>query len=196
MEEQTDFKSLIARVRAGDASAAQELVETYEADLRVVARSRLRDSRMRRTLDSLDVCQSVLGAFFVRAASGQLEVDTPEQLLRLLATMARNKVTDLTRHARADKRDAARIAATPADELAVRSQGETPSQVLVAKELLDKARSALPEDVRRISDLRRNGVAWDEIGRILDESPEALRKKLKRSMDHVCDKLGIGDAVD
>ena len=58
------------------------------AELRV----RLVDTRLNRLLDSMDICQSVLASFFVRAALGQYELETPEQLLKLLATMTRNKL--------------------------------------------------------------------------------------------------------
>ena len=41
-------------------------------------RIHLRDVRLRRVLDSTDICQSVLASFFVRAALGQYDLDTPE----------------------------------------------------------------------------------------------------------------------
>ena len=190
-QEASNFQTLIARVRDGDAEAARELVESYEAELRIVARSRLRDSKMRRALDSMDICQSVLGNFFVRAASGQFDVETPEELLKLLGTMARNKVTDHARREKADKRDAGRLAQTPADELPINAGTDSPSQVVAYRELLQRANAELPEDIRRISDLRRNGVGWAEIGSEMNESPEALRKRFTRCMDRVCLDLGL-----
>ena len=137
----SDFKTLIARIRGGDADAAQLLVEQYEPELRIVVRSRLRDSRLRRTFDSMDLCQSVLGNFFVRAAGGQLDVESPEHLMKLLARMVRNKATDYHRRERAEKRDAGRIADQPADELPVAARDTTPSQVLQARELFDQVRA-------------------------------------------------------
>ena len=67
--------------------------------------------RLRRACDSLDLCQAVLGSFFVRVAAGQYEVDAPEQLLKLLATMLRNKVSKLARHEQAERRDQRRVTA-------------------------------------------------------------------------------------
>ena len=52
--------------------------------VRFEARLRLTDPRLRRQYDSLDICQSVLASFFVRAAAGQYDLDRPEQLLKLL----------------------------------------------------------------------------------------------------------------
>ena len=67
--------------------AAAELVRHYEPAIRRAVRVRLVDTRLNRLLDSMDICQSVMASFFVRAALGQYELNTPDQLLRLLATM-------------------------------------------------------------------------------------------------------------
>ena len=79
-------------MRAGDAQAAADLVRRYEPAIRRAARVRLVDTRLNRLLDSMDICQSVMASFFVRTALGQYELETPEQLLKLLATMTRNKL--------------------------------------------------------------------------------------------------------
>src|SRR3954466_15961164 len=91
MADDVSFQQLIGRVRKGDEQAAAELVRRYEPAIRRAVRFRLTDPRLRRTCDSMDVAQSVLLSFFVRAASGQYELDTPEQLLTLLVRMAGNK---------------------------------------------------------------------------------------------------------
>src|SRR3954466_15883459 len=100
MADDVSFQQLIGRVRKGDEQAAAELVRTYEPAIRRAVRFRLTDPALRRTCDSLDVCQSVLMSFFVRAASGQYELDTPEQLLHLLTVMARNKLLNEARRQR------------------------------------------------------------------------------------------------
>jgi len=92
MADDPTFRDLILRVRSGDEQAAADLVRRYEPTIRRTVRVRLRNLRLRRVLDSMDVCQSVLLNFFVRVAAGQFELDTPNQLLKLLATMARHKV--------------------------------------------------------------------------------------------------------
>jgi hypothetical protein len=84
MYEKHGFLTLIRRVRAGDHTAAAELVKRYLPAVRRVIRLQLRDSPLRRVLDSMDVCQGVLASFFIRAASGQYELDRPGQLVRLL----------------------------------------------------------------------------------------------------------------
>ena len=97
MIEEVDFQDLIRRICAGDEAAASELVRTYEPAIRCAARVRLSDSRCCRLFDSMDICQSVLGSFFVRAALGQYELERPEQLLGLLVDMSRKKLVDRAR---------------------------------------------------------------------------------------------------
>ena len=67
----TPVADLLGKVRGGDAAAAEELVRTYEPELRRAIRVRLTDARLRRLIDSIDICQSVLAGFFVRTAAGQ-----------------------------------------------------------------------------------------------------------------------------
>src|SRR5229473_5112060 len=99
------FLTFLERVRTGDQKAAEELVRMYEPEIRREVRLRLRDSRLRRDFDSVDICQSVLASFFVRASLGQYELEKPEQLIKLLVTMARNKLADHARQEQAGRRD-------------------------------------------------------------------------------------------
>ena len=109
MSEDVSFRNLIQRVRSGDGEAAAELVRCYEPTIRLMVRRRLTDPTLRRLFDSMDICQCVLASFFVRAASGQYELDEPGQLLRLLAAMARNKVASEALKQRAARRGLHRI---------------------------------------------------------------------------------------
>jgi hypothetical protein len=86
------FHDLVRRVRSGDEAAAAELVRHYGETLCRAVRARLTDANLRRLLDSMDICQSVLASFFVRAAAGQYDLDSPGQLVWLLAVMARHKL--------------------------------------------------------------------------------------------------------
>src|SRR5947209_918174 len=92
MLEGVSFHSFMTRVRAGDEAAARELVERFEKVIRREVRLRLYDLRMQRLFDSMDISQSVLTSFFTRASTGQFDLESPEQLVRLLVRMARNKL--------------------------------------------------------------------------------------------------------
>src|SRR4051812_32016338 len=95
-ETPANFAELIRCIRLGEAAAATELVRLYEPQIRLKVRTwlRLRNPELRRTFDSMDVCQSVMADFFIRSTSGQFDLDDPGQLLNLLANMARNKLSD------------------------------------------------------------------------------------------------------
>src|SRR3954469_22989682 len=113
MTPETPFDELMARVRSGDAAAAPELVRAYERAIRAAVRGRMGDPRLRRLFDSADVCQTVLATFFARVALGEYRLDTADYLVRLLVTIARNKlVKQVTRHRRA-RRDYRRAGDLP-----------------------------------------------------------------------------------
>ena len=193
MSEDTTFQDLIRRVRAGDSQAAAELVRLYEPTIRRVARVRLTDSRLQRVFDSQDVCQSVLGSFFVRAALGEYDLETPEQLLNLLVAMSRKKVIDQTRRARAARRDIRRVE-TGAQEQQRAAPGPSPSQEVAGRELLQEFRRRLSEEERRLADARAAGRDWNQIAAEHGDSPEALRKRLTRAVDRVAQELGLEEA--
>src|SRR4051794_27132684 len=109
MADATSFEELIGRVRAGNQDAARELVQRYEPAIRRAVRYRLGNGHLNAVFDSMDVCQSVLGSFFIRAALGQYELDEPQHLLKLLTAMTRNKLAAQIRKQRAQRRDHARV---------------------------------------------------------------------------------------
>jgi len=197
------FRALIERVRGGDEDAAAELVRRYEPAVRRAARVRLVDTRLNRMLDSMDVCQSVMASFFVRTALGQYELETPDQLLKLLATMTRNKLANVVKAQGAQRRDFRRTkpgggeagaggespGAAAFDDLA--GDSPSPSREVAAREMLDEARRRLTPDELRLLDDREAGRDWAEIAAELGASPEALRKRLARAVDRVAVELGL-----
>ena len=157
---------------------------------------RLGDPRLRRVLDSMDICQSVLASFFVRAAAGQYDLERPEQLVRLLVAIARNKVAYQARRQRAGSRDLRRdVGRRPAaDDVA--GAGPSPSRVAAGRELLDGGPPA--------ADRRRSG-GWPTSaprGGPGPRSPpswaaraQARRKQLARALDRVAGAAGPGGAA-
>src|SRR6185503_5461790 len=138
------FTDLIARVRGGDERAAADLVRRYEPEIRREVRFLLRDPFLRRTFDSMDICQSVMGSFFLRAALGEYDLDRPEDLIRLLISMTRNKVVDATRRQRAQRRDHRR--ATSLGALDIAASTPSPSQIVEGREMLAAFRGKLSDE--------------------------------------------------
>ena len=190
------FAELIAGVRRGEQEAAETLVRLYEPEIRRVVRVRLRSSVLRRHLDSVDICQSVLGAFFVRVALGQYDLETPDQLIRLLTTMARNRVATHARRQQAARRDMRRMATESIDELELAGEEASPSSIISARELLAAYRARLTDDERYLADQRAAGRRWTELGEELGVLPDTLQRRLKRALDRVSRELGDEEEAD
>ena len=173
MAEESSFPDLVRRVRVGDQDAATELVNSFEPAIRRAVRFQMRDKRLRRVFDSMDICQSVLASFFVRAGLGQYELDKPEQLLKLLSSMARNKVINLVHHQQADCRDHRRVAAGSADSR-IAAAGSSPSQHVSLEELMGKFRQQMSEDELWLADQRALGRPWNEIAAEIGGNADAL----------------------
>ena len=193
MAQDQTFVDLIGRVRAGDAQAAAELVRRYEPAIRLAVRARLTDPALRRLLDSLDVCQSVLASFFVRAAAGQYELDRPGQLLQLLGAMARNKLLQQAEKHRAARRDCRRLHRGAPDGAHFLDPGPGPSEVVANRELWEEFRKRLTAEERRLADRRAAGLPWAAIAAEVGGRPDALRMQLSRALDRVTRELGLED---
>jgi RNA polymerase sigma-70 factor (ECF subfamily) len=196
MSESTAFSDFIRRIRAGDDQAAQELVERYEPVIRCAVRLRLRDPRLYSRFDWMDICQSVLASFFVRAAAGGYDLQQPDQLLRLLVVMTRHKLADQERRHRAEMRDCRRLAACDPAYLDGRSAAPSPSRLAAGREMLAEVRRRLSEEERVLVDLRTEGCEWAEIATRLGGTAEGRRKQLARALDRVEQQLegsGAGD---
>ncbi len=180
------------RIRAGDQQAAAELVRQYESLIRREVRLHLEDRRLCRVFDSMDVCQSVLGSFFLRAAAGQYDLERPEQLVKLLVTMTRNKLASAARKQYRQRRDQRRQAGDGAERMAqVADPGPGPGSVVSGQELLKLFREGLSEEERQLVDLRAEGLAWAEIATRLGGTPEARRMQLARAIERMAQVLGL-----
>jgi RNA polymerase sigma factor (sigma-70 family) len=193
MSEPMSFDELIRRVRAGDQDAATELVQRYEPAIRRAVRFRLADSRLVRVFDSMDICQSVFASFFVRTAAGQFDLEQPDQLLKLLVAIARNKLARQVHNQQRQCRDYRRVEGGELDEGQFADADASPSQIVAGEELLQKADRLLSDEERRLREMRKDGLDWAAIAEQLGSSPEALRKKLARAMDRVAHELDLDD---
>ena len=189
---EASFSELMERVRKGDPLAAAELVRSYEPVIRRAIRFRLTTANLRQALDSMDICQSVLGSFFIRAALGQYQLNQPEDLKKLLVSMAHNKLKFQARKQHAQRRDPRRVEAD-ADVEALVAPGGTPSRPVAARELLQEVHKRLSPEERQLVEWRSQGLTWDEIAARLGGSAEALRKKLTRALDRVTAELGVDE---
>ena len=193
MPDDSAFDDLMNRVRGGDEAAAEELVRRYEVEIRREIRFRLTDRRLRQVVDSMDICQSILGNFFSRAAMGEFDLESPADLRRLLVTMAANRVTDWARRQNAARRDKRREVSLDASDGGLDAAGHelTPSQQVSAAELLEECRKRMSADELQVVQRRKDGDSWEAIAQDLGATPEALRKRHARAMERVMQELGM-----
>jgi hypothetical protein len=106
MDGDEDFRSLLDRVRQNDEAAATELVRRYEPEIHTMVRTWLRpwETRLRRMVDSTDICQSILAWFFLNGALERYDLAQPGHLRRLFLVMVRNRVFYRARRHRRDRR--------------------------------------------------------------------------------------------
>ncbi len=195
MQPDSSFGELIRRVRGGDGDAAAELVRRFEPEVRRHIRLRLsnpRYCRLQRVLDSVDISQSVLGNFFVRAALGQFELETPRHLIGLLVTMAQNKLVDQAR--KCAHRGPLLCGTAPVETVA--DPGHSPSQIVAGQELVQEFLRRMSPQERQLADLRAAGLGWDEVAARAGGTAGAVRKQLERAIRRVERQLGLGGEGD
>jgi RNA polymerase sigma factor (sigma-70 family) len=191
MPDQHLFHELLERVRRGDADAAAELVRKYESAIRVAVRTRLSDPRLRRQFDSMDVCQSVLASFFLRAAAGQYDLRDPAQLVALLTKMAHNKLAMRARSQYRQRRDVRRNVHLGDVQPEPAAKWAEPSEHMLGREFVDRAFGLMDPQVREMAVCRAGGMEWSEIASQFGGTADARRKQFQRAIDRIAETLEI-----
>jgi DNA-directed RNA polymerase specialized sigma24 family protein len=165
----SDFQRLITAIRAGDRLTADELVRKVEPYLRAAIHLRLTDSKLRRSLDSLDICQSVLLALFARGGSAWSGQETEEHIRRKMVKMALNKLITRARRERWNR------GAIP-EGCDILDLAPSPSQIVAELELKTAIWNRLSEAEQWLFDQNQlQGRTWKEIARDTDRLPQSLR---------------------
>ena len=191
-EKSSNIDNLIARLRNGDPDAAYQFVADYGKHIHREARRRMADERLQAFFDQSDIFQSVMLNFLVRVELGDFEFNDAKELLGLLTSMTRNKVTDRYRKACAARRDYRKEVRGDSKVLNLTSKGhETPSQVISREEVTKLIEEKTPADIKQIAEMRNDGLAWDEIALKLSLTADAARKKYSRFLKNL--KLEVED---
>jgi DNA-directed RNA polymerase specialized sigma24 family protein len=211
------FIELIERLQHNDRQSIDLLIERYGPALRRAIDRALferRVTRCRQTVDeneASDIYQTVLLVFLARLERGcsgagrRLGFETPGHLVSYLKAIAGNEINRRSRGSRALARiGEGRLATTRmqqgSDEpglaqLAVSAE-LTPSESLMACELLEQDHATLAEIERRLRsdekaiwELVRLNLSWSEIASRLEGSAEALRKRFCRAVRRIAAEL-------
>src|SRR5689334_16724369 len=161
-----DSDELIARARAGDQTAWEELFRTcYPKVIRVVRRKL--DRPMRSLYDSTDFVSDVMKS--LAANLDRLDFPSLGSLIAFLAQAAEQKVIDEYRRRHTLKRDITReralvaINGTDIKPLALASGDPTASQVAQASEVRERLLAGQDELKRTVIELRQLGYTNAEI---------------------------------
>ena len=177
--EQAQFAQLMNRVRDGSDDAVRELLDLYGDYIFRAVRRRL-SRQIRSKFDSQDFVQAVWATFFAN-----LPVIThfhrPDSLVAFLARVASNKVIDeYRRHLMTQKRDVNREQTIEGSAVKERKRGPSPSEALIANELLRQLLDGKPPYYRRILELRVKGETQEEIAEQLDLNVRTVRRVVQR----------------
>jgi RNA polymerase sigma factor (sigma-70 family) len=178
--EQTGFQETMRRAITGSQEDIQRLINDYGHCIQRVVRRRL-DTRLRSKFDSLDFVQMVWASFF--RDSGQPDrFGAPEEFVRYLVTMARNKVVDEERR----RLKGARYNCTQEtsyDESQHPASGAamaTPSQFAIAREQFQRLVTNESERDREVVRMKMNGASFVEISQALGINERTARRVVDR----------------
>jgi RNA polymerase sigma-70 factor (ECF subfamily) len=178
----TDFRALVERVRLGDDDALAELMQRYEAEVRLTARLLL-GRALRPHLDSVDLLQSLYHSLLVGLRDKKIELGTPQQFLGLAVTIVRRKVARHWRHIQRQQRIEPQTGETEAvaDLITnVPSPEVDPAETAQFNDSIAHLCSKLDDKERQLVELRLQGYSTAEVARQLGLDPDVLRVRLSR----------------
>ena len=184
----SELSDFLRRIQAGDDGAARELLNRYEAEVRLVVRRQL-PRLLRSRFDSLDFLQSVWGSFFRRMQTAPTEFEDSRHLVAFLARAAKNKVIDEYRRAASRKHNMHREEPLWLDGRRPRDVPDpidSPSEVAQAHEVLVRLRELMPAERRTILELKAQGLSSKDIGERLGISERTVQRvleELRRRME-------------
>lgn len=183
---------LIAGVRAGEPGAMRDFYARYRPALERIAASAI-DTGMRRRFGPESVAHSVCRTFLRRARGDLLDIPDADALWRLLCASALNKVRELSRFHRRQRRSVGSEArGGAADDALVRApaRGESPDAEAAFRDQLGHLLAAMSDTERRVIDLRIAGRTQEEIANELGCTERTVRRTMRRLESRLTEGLG------
>lgn len=180
----TDGRSLplLERVREGDGSALEQLVERHQAWLLGFVRARM-GARLRELEASGDVVQEVFRRLL--RAGPRLRPRDEDEFRRLVGTIVLNRLRDLHRRLHVRERGQDGSSTQPSIEALARS-AESPTRLAARNEEAELVRLALelsdPDDAHVLRLRNWEGLSFEELGRELGIEPDAARMRFTRAL--------------
>ena len=176
-----EFSVLLARVRAGESGAFEELTAKYGPALQRTARALL-GRALRAQFDTVDLVQTVHHTVLTVIRNGSFAVGDSEQLCALALTILRRKIA---RRWRDVKREPGAAGAPqdrhdPQDAPDPADPNPDPADAALFKDELETLLGEADEIDRRALELRLAGYNTADAARELGLDPAALRMRLGR----------------
>jgi RNA polymerase sigma-70 factor (ECF subfamily) len=173
-------RSLLRRLRDGQADASTELYVRYAKRLLALAASQTAPHLGRR-IDPEDIVQSVFRTFFRRASLGHYTIPDGEEIWKLLLVIALNKVRAVGTFHRAAKRDVRRTTGGVAfDGAAVESRhGRGEEALSLLRMVVEDLLQSQPDAHRRMIELRIEGHEVNEIAATVQRSKRTVERVLQ-----------------
>lgn len=176
-------RTLIARVRDGEAAAFQELFTTYFPACYRFALSFVAD---------VDVAEDMVQELFAWLWTHRATWDPKSDILSYFLAAVRNRALVTARNARRRTGATVRFIA-PGESPALGTQDRAVDAAVEARDLADlvwRVIQELPEQRRTVLLLRwRHEMAWDAIARIMELSIPAARMLHSRALQSLRDRL-------
>jgi len=181
----SEFSKAIERICAGSPDAVWEFIESYGPHIQRVVRRRLNHS-MRSKFDSGDFVQMVWASFFANP-SQIAKFKEPDQLIKYLVSMARNKVVEETRRRLKYQQHNVRKEFSYEFNATSRSTADrnqdTPSAIAIARERWRSMMHSQSDRDQQVVRLRISGVTYVEIGKRLGIHERTARQVIAELSD-------------
>jgi RNA polymerase sigma-70 factor (ECF subfamily) len=190
MPPEPSFDDLMARLRAGDEAAADQLFHRFAARLIGLARGHL-DALVRQKVDPEDVVQSVFKSFFVRHAEGQWDLGGWAGLWALLTAITVRKCGRRADYYHAARRDVRReVSAGPTAEqglagCAALARDPSPEEAVTLAEAVEGLLAPLGRRDRQIVVLSLQGHGTEEVAAQAGCTRRTAQRVLQRVHTHL-----------
>lgn len=165
-----DEKKLLLRLRDGDSSAFEILMESYKRPLA---------NRVLRLLKSKEDTEEVLQELFVRVWMNREKLDPQLSFKAYIFRIAENLVLDMLRQATRDRRFAAMYKSMQSD---VYNPIEDQLHEQENRVLLHQILSHIPEQPRRVYMLcKLEGKSYEEVGKMLSISTATVNSHMTKA---------------
>lgn len=173
---------------AANPASLDDVWQTFGSQLRRRARTRLRQYGLTGQTESMDICNEVMVDLAKRSDADSL---TADDILSYILRAIDNEVVDTFRTLARHCRDFRRNEGTPVEDIKLRGEQTSPSQIALRKEVADRVRSILGESDAVAIDMMLQNHDWIEIGKRLGVKPDTARMRVRRALDRARDEIGL-----